>query len=250
MTDDEESELVWDALTEPTHVPFIERMHELKGLVHYTSFAALEGMICNEEIWFSQVMAMNDFDEIIKGKRLLEEMSMEGQPLEGVISKILKIDQELGQRFNEAYRANKNEDLFNTFVSCWSACELEQEIHDNLTMWRGSAFDGNGAAIVIDPIALGLDKLYASQIVAYPVFYETDEQFAERANKTLRHFLKNFAELDRNLINRHSVYAADAFAEICFHLAITHKHPGFHMEKEWRLFGGVIETRSAHELSM
>lgn len=234
MTDDEETDAIWYSLTAPAHLAFVERMHELKGLVHYTDFGALDGIIRNEEIWFSPVMTMNDFDEILKGKRLLERLSSEGEPLHELISSIFNVDPELGDAFKEAYKANFEGDLFDTFVSCWSTCEIGGSQHDNLAMWRGYASEGNGAAIVIDPIALGLDKLYSSHIVACPVFYETEEEFNDRAFRILSVFLQNLVDGDIAAMKKHIQISANAFAEVCFHLAITHKHPGFSPEREWR----------------
>lgn len=234
MTEDEETDLIWSELTAPAVAAFTERMHELTGLVHYTSFSALEGILDKEEIWFSPAMAMNDFEEVVRGKRLLEEFSSKDGPLEKVISDIFQVDGALGKLLNDAYVANKEGDLFDTFVSCWSTSEIGSRQHDNLAMWRGYAAEGNGAAIVIDPTALGLDSPFQSEIIACPVYYETEDQFAERANRTLAHFLRNLQNLNPELVKKHSDYAANAFSEICFHLAITHKHPGFVQEREWR----------------
>lgn len=234
MTDDEEAEIVWDALTQPAQLTFLERMHELTGLVHYTDFSALEGIVRNREVWFSSVMAMNDFDEVVRGKQLLEEMSLEGGPLHDIIKTIFNYDEEIGRLFNSSYRDHIEGDLFETFVSCWSTCDPKQREHDNLTMWRGYASEGNGVAIVIDPLALGLDKLFDSHIIICPVFYETVEEFADRAKRLLTLFHDKVLEVGVDLIRKHSGFAAGAFAEVCFYLAITHKHPQFRQEKEWR----------------
>ena len=234
MSEEEESDLVWNTLIEPATTAFIERMGELNGLVHYTTFAALEGIIRNEEVWFSSVAAMNDFDEVAKGKRLLETLASDGSSLNQVVSEIFGIDEIVGPQFNESYKANWGGDLFDTFVTCWSTCELDGNIHDNLSMWRGYAADGNGAAIVIDPVQLGLAELFSSRIVACPVFYESEAEFEARAKRAFEHFLANLRCLDSELLRKHSEYVTNAFAEICFHLSITHKHPGFRAEKEWR----------------
>ena len=234
MDSEDSSDIVWNTLTEPAQQAFIDRRSELTGLVHYTSFSGLEGIIRNEELWFSPVAAMNDFDEVTKGKQMLEDLSKPKEPLHEVVSAIIAKEALIGASFNEAYKASRGDDLFDTFVSCWSTCEIGTDSHDNLTMWRGYASDGNGAAIVIDPMNLGLAQLFASHIVAYPVFYETEKQFVGRAKRSFSHFLKNLSELDSGLLMEHSAHVVSAFVDLCFQLAITHKHPGFQAEREWR----------------
>lgn len=70
---------LWDALTAFEDESFASRASNLRHLVHYTSFAALKGIVENREIWFSSASAMNDIDEITRGKTLLQEMTADGQ---------------------------------------------------------------------------------------------------------------------------------------------------------------------------
>lgn len=177
---------------------------------------------------------MNDYEEVTRGKELLGRLSAHGESLFQVIFDIRSIDAELGDQFNETYKHHLSTDLFDTFVSCWSVCTPESGDHDNLAMWRGYAADGNGVAIVIDPIALGLPDLFESEIVIYRVHYETDQEFALRALKVLEHFRDNLKKIEKSVLRANVGYAINAFAEVCFLLAITHKHSGFKQEREWR----------------
>lgn len=229
-----EADQVWDQLTHPTQVGFLERASELLRLIHYTTFPTLEGIVSNRELWFSPIAMMNDFAEVTGGKQLLERLSRRGGPLHPVMEEIKAFDQSLWEKFNAAYQNTASSDLYDTFVSCWSAPDPVTLNHDNLTMWRGYASEGNGVAIVIDPVQLSLDEDFRSSIITRPVFYETEKKFAERADKRMRHFLKNLRRLDRDLIKRHEFHVVQAFAELCFNLAITHKHEGFSAEREWR----------------
>jgi len=216
MSEDETENLVWSKLTEPAQMPFINRMNELTGLVHYTSFPGLRGIIENEELWFSPVAGMNDFQEVSRGKQMLEVLSNKGQPLHEVITELLNEGERSGLAFEQAYETSKGGDLFDTFVSCWSTCDLNKSEHDNLSMWRGYASDGNGAAILINPTDLGLVQLFESHIVAYPVFYETEDAFIERARGSLAHFLENLQALDQDALKEHAHHAVDAFTDLCF----------------------------------
>lgn len=229
-----EEDNVWDSLTSPTHAGFLERADELKGLVHYTTFPTLQGLITNNELWFSPIATMNDFAEVSAGKHLLERLSVANGPLSNPINQIREFDAELWQKFNEAYQHSTADDLCNTFVSCWSSCDPNDASHDNLTMWRGYAAEGNGVAIVIDPLQLSLDVDFRSDIITRPVFYESEAEFAVRAQKQITHFFDRLQRLSSEQIARHEFHVVQAFVEICFDLAITHKHPGFAAEREWR----------------
>lgn len=229
-----EADQVWDQLTHPTQLGFLERASELSRLVHYTTFPTLQGIISNRELWFSPIAMMNDFAEVASGKQLLEQLSRRGGPLHPMMEEIRSFDQTLWEKFNAAYQNTASADLYETFVSCWSAPDPNTLNHDNLTMWRGYASEGNGVAIVIDPLHLSLDGDFRSDIITRPVFYEAELQFAERAEKRMRHFLENLPQLDKHLIERHEFHVVQAFAELCFNLAVTHKHEGFSAEREWR----------------
>ncbi len=234
MTEIEHEGAVWDSLTEPAQTPFVERQNELTGLVHYSSFSALHGIIENEEIWFSPVAAMNDFDEVTKGKQMLEFLSSPNNPLSQVIDGIIEVGSRAGISFEHAYNTSKDSDLFETFISCWSTYDPATNSHDNLSMWRGYASDGNGAAILIDPMNLGLMNLFSSHIVAYPVYYETEIEFVARAKRAFTHFLNNLCKFSPEVLKAQEQHALQAFTDLCFQLAISHKHPGFHAEREWR----------------
>ncbi len=229
----DDSDVVWSRLTRTEMACFVSRAPGARNLVHYTNFGALRGILENEEFWFSSASTMNDFDEIIAGKDLLELFSSQGGALHGLMQAIAKRDQKLWSLSNDLYRQRRLSDFFHTYLTCWSECDFEAGTHDNLTMWRGYAGDGNGVGIVIDGAALGLDQAFQSEIVACPVFYETSEQFALRAEEAFTDFLSGLEELG-DLVHRCSDHVVEAFAELCFYLAVTHKHPGFSAEKEWR----------------
>lgn len=250
-----ESDEVWAQLTAPASVSFTDRASSLKQLVHYTNFATLKGIIQNRELWFSPVAGMNDWDEVQRGKRLLEKLSQQGAPLRVCFDRIRSVDNELWQRLDELYRTRLHQDLRDTFISCWSECDLLAKSHDNLAMWRGYASDGNGVAIVIDPIALQIGSPYMSDIVACPVFYETESQFEARACRAFTAYADALLAMDSEKRVRNGFQVEMAFAEICFHLAVTHKHPAFALEREWRfvwrrhLDDGSLSKRVRPELT-
>ena len=101
-------------------------------------------------------------------------------------------------------------------------------------MWRGYGGDGNGVAIVIDPKAFGFPDNKVSEIQIAPVFYETDNEFADRVVRYFNEFkqtLISCTAMERECFKSDIAYA---FGELCFYLAVTHKDPRFRPEKEWR----------------
>lgn len=216
---------------------FRDRRHEmLTGLVHYTNFDAFHSIISNNEIWFSPAISMNDYDEIVRGKELIIKFSSDGDALESIFRRIKSFSEELFTKCREDFHSFQLEDAFNTYISCWSSCDIEKRTHDNLTMWRSYTNNGNGVAIVIDPRALGLDEDFAAEVNSCPVFYETEDDFACRSREHLSNYMDQIEKIGLESVLKNIDIATQAFIDICFHLAISHKHTGFVAEKEWRFY--------------
>lgn len=249
------SDEVWEQLTAPIAVTYAQRAASLKQLVHYTNFSTLKGIVERQELWFSPIAGMNDWDEVKRGKRLLENISSKDSPLRGCFDRIRSWNEDVWRKLDAAYKSRIEVDFFDTFVSCWSECDLQAESHDNLAMWRGYAADGNGVAIVIDPMSFKMGTS-SSDVVACPVFYETESQFQERACLAFNAYADALIALDPATREQNSFHVEAAFAELCFYLAVTHKHPGFALEKEWRFvwrryldFDGAMTPRVRAEVT-
>lgn len=227
------SDQLWARLIAFQTETFQRRASGLRYLAHYTDFAALKAIVETEEVWFSSASTMNDLDEIVRGKELLQELSSEGQPLNGLVGQIRDLNSSIWEDANKAFSAHLSLDLFHTYLSCWSECDLTGKSHDDLTMWRGYARNGDGVSIVVDALKLGLNETFQSNIVVCPIFYETREEFAKRAATYLGSFRAGLVEF-QDLAEQYADLIVDAFGELCFYLAVTHKHPGFRAEKEWR----------------
>lgn len=230
----DESDAIWNALIAYEEQTFRARASGISSLVHYTSFAGLKGILDTEELWFSSASTTNDFQEISRGKSMLERMSAaEGQPLFDIIKSIRDLNPDVWDALNDNYKCRHFGDLFHTYISCWSECDFAKWTHDNLTMWRGYAADGNGVAIVIDALKLVSGATMPSEVVMCPVFYESEVEFALRAQAAFKLFREGMLT-HRDQIPNNIALTANAFGEICFYLAVTHKHWGFAPEREWR----------------
>lgn len=230
----DDAESVWYALNAPSLELTRSRGANLKLLAHYTSFAALKGIVEHNELWFSPVASMNDWDEIRRGKRLLMQLSEEGAPLDRCFSEIRSVNGHIWDRLNAAFAGRLETDFDHTFVSCWTEAEKLADV-DELAMWRGYGGDGNGVAIVIDPVAAGFGSETGGEIISCAVEYETPKEFSDRSCAVLEGFWQRLQKLDERLVQEQFHVVESAFAELCFYLAVTHKHPGFKLEREWRL---------------
>ena len=126
---------VWDRLISPIESSRIAKKSELKDLVHYTNYSALEGIVQARNIWFSLVSEMNDTSEIIAGKEIIESLGDDGNPASAPFLAIREHDPQTWGLMSDVFRHRKNWDHKNTFVSCWSNCNTEYGSHDDLMMW-------------------------------------------------------------------------------------------------------------------
>ena len=227
-------ERIWLHLMEPVQETYTTRRPNLSALVHYTSFEGFQGIVESNQFWFSPVSAMNDIEEVRRGKKFIVENAAAGRKAASSLFAIQQVDSELWQAMTSEFDARLDWDAKNTFISCWSECHPEFGTHDDLTMWRGYGNDGNGVAIVVNPDMFLLNQGYAAEVIACPVSYESEDQFAARAANFFRAFAVNLLSLTDEERNTFRALIIHAFAELCFYLAISHKHTGFEREKEWR----------------
>lgn len=225
---------IWEWLIEPMGDDYDAARPTFTHLAHYCDFSSLNGIISNNEIWFSPVALMNDFDEITAGQQMLIEHSKKGTALNATWQQLETEQPDLWTLLNQEFSDRIDSDWADSFVSCWSMRNLDANEHDNLTMWRGYASEGNGVSIVIDPSHISPIVAHMSEIVAAPVRYETPDEYIDRATKRFGPFFARLLDIPAETRWEHRNIIAAAFGEMCFSLAITHKHPGFDAEREWR----------------
>ncbi|MCK9294557.1 MAG: DUF2971 domain-containing protein [Desulfobulbaceae bacterium] len=195
-------------------------------LAHYTSIRTLESILRTNEIWFSNPLFMNDFEELRFGLQ-------EGV---GLFSENEQIRIACGseERFNKLfsifrYLADMKEHDLDIYVFCLS--EHDTANNDGLlSMWRGYGENGSGVALVIDANQFG-------NIQASPLFISRVQYFPSEVRKQqLKDKLVQFASLlgTLELADNLLWLAADIVFSRIKLFALTTKHHGFHEEKEWR----------------
>jgi len=225
---------VYTELLEPVLEGFALRQPRVSHMVHYCDRAALEGIVNSKEFWFNPISLMSDISEIVAGKELIVAAAEHGQPAAKAMFAMQQWVEDFWERAKADFEARLAHDREHTFIACWSECDLGRNTHDDLSMWRGYGDDGDGYALVVKSDAL-LSINRPRSIVVLPVEYQSEAEFKARAANYIKTFAINFLHLSDLEREQCADVAVRAFSDLCFYLAVSHKHVGFAVEKEWRL---------------
>ncbi len=198
-------------------------------LAHYTSIRTLEAVLRNKEFWLSNPLYMNDLEEVRFGISEGLPAFMTSQAIEAACQTPSRAAL-LRQHFNIYFGNFDREHVLDTYVFCLS----EHDAEDNdglLSMWRGYAANGNGAAIVFDTAKL-TSREDTPLIIARVVYASTEDRRKWIAHKieALAHQISTLSIPDDRLY-----IPAYAFFERLKMFALFTKHPGFREEREWRV---------------
>lgn len=210
-----------------------ETTERIKGMggrfVHYCSADVALRIITNREVWMRKASCMNDYMEMEHGHRCL--LDAYHSPLGVRLKKLL----------NEVYPAfdTNLEKLFdgwipgikaNTYLACLSEHLDSEDRYGRLSMWR--AYGGsNGVALVVKNEPFFDDEMQLGAFSS-PVAYLNGEQFSHRFEE-----LVTGLEAKRDFLR---IIPQDNLVGVMFHVfrmaVLCTKHPGFHEEREWRIF--------------
>jgi hypothetical protein len=196
------------------------------GLVaHYTGIDALEGILKNGELWFSNPLYTNDTEELIAAMQL----GLNAFHSHAGIKTACSADdyKTLTSEFDRLWRAF-DEGAIDVYVFCTSEHDAESD-DGLLSMWRGYGHHGAGVAVVFDPRQIPL--VPGSPVLVGKVDYRTP---GER-NSWIDAMLDRTAAVLRTQGRAGSMHdAARAVFERLKHFALFTKHRGFMEEREWR----------------
>ena len=203
-------------------------------LCHYTSYASFQKIVDTKSVILSPLSYTNDYSEFRSGFHeimSLFELFMEKYGENVDISKRKLID-----AFISHGKTHRDNVYFRQFLSCWSQCDPTdtKESPDRLSMWRGYAADGHGVCMVLDLNKVNVADIAPSNIILLPVLYESKDQLRARADESFGMFLHQIDQKGEKL-NWDASEIKDAMIYILNVLAITHKHPAYSEEQEWRL---------------
>lgn len=202
-------------------------------LAHYTSLEVLEKIIQNNEIWFSNPLFMNDYQEmrfgIFEGARLLSLLGQEPDTLT-----LVGGAKNLASISNGFQTALQNFDVnhsIDVYVFCLSEYDASTQPDGRLSMWRGYGANGQGAALVFNTRFLTITP--GSPLFIAKVEYASE---SERKDWMTATFCLCLEVLSRAQITRESLFATGFHMfQLTLFYALLSKHPGFKEEQEWRL---------------
>jgi hypothetical protein len=198
-------------------------------LAHYTSIEALEAILRNNEVWFSNPLFMNDIEEVRFGMNAGANYFFASEKIASACRSKERFDT-LKNTFYYWFNTFQKEHLLDTYVFCLS----EHETGDNdglLSMWRGYGSNGKGVAIVLDTAQLvARDE---SPLIIAKVQYGTAE---ERIN-WIQKLITQFADiLGKSAIpDDKLVFCSFFFFQRLKLFAVFTKHQGFKEENECRV---------------
>lgn len=200
-------------------------------LAHYTSISTMEMVVKNDEIWLSNPLFMNDFEELRFGVNMGAHEFRVHQGIRDACGTDARYEA-LRLAFEARLAAVSNEHAFDTYVMSFSAHCAEADRDGSLSMWRGYGANGNGAALVVD--VSKLPYLGVSPFVLAKVFYGSGHERVQWIKEKLDLFATLLADGDAYPEASFPV-AVGSLLERLVLFALFSKHDGFKEEREWRL---------------
>ncbi|WP_025840563.1 DUF2971 domain-containing protein [Asaia platycodi] len=212
-----------------------------KRFAYYTSADTAIKIIEKSEIWLRNATVMNDFLEIEHGHRCIDALwaGSEGDRLRQLIE---KIEPGGAAQLWSLLTGISRDRYAGTYIT--SLTEHGQNDSENefgrLSMWRAYGGDTN-ACLVIDPVVIRDEKRNDGLFIS-PVLYESPNGF-------IRRFSKIIDRMNENIGIIHNINIIELLYSLFTHFSVLLKHPGFHEEKEWRVYTGKYLSPN-HEIPL
>jgi hypothetical protein len=196
-------------------------------LAHYTSVEVFEQIVKNDEIWFSNPLFMNDWQEMRWGLMEGMRMVLNNEGIKAACGEPERVSGFL-DAFERIYEEFEEKQSLDVYILCLS--RFEPVGSDGLlSMWRGYCSNGGGIALVLDTGKLSEVDLV---LILSKVVYASDAERHDWLEGRLALFadLLKRAELETGQL----WIAAYWLFERLKLFAIFSKHHGFREEQEWR----------------
>jgi hypothetical protein len=205
------------------------KLKEGRRLVHYTTAEAAYKIITGKEVWLRNALLMNDFSDIQYGLNCLQTAwaSTAGGGLQEWLDRVVPgLKEEIVSTFDSHVYGFR----VATFMTSLSEHYDDEDELGRLSMWR--AYGGkSGVALVLNPLIF-VGATDALRAYSAPVRYETPAAFQATFEAFVERLYANEARLQR--LGREALVSAFFLTFRLFVLCT--KHPGFHEEREWRVF--------------
>ena len=207
-------------------------LNENRRFVHYTSAEAAVSIIKNAEVWMRKSTTMNDFSETAHGLRCLQGMytGPAGKRFKSLLERLFSGSVEVLEKNFEAWLPHFR---LNTYLTCISEHENEEDSYGRLSMWRAYG----GVAIVLNNYPF-LAESHSLGAYTSPVAYLDPQRFAdkfEEINDLLEQHEYDIQSQTKDVV-LNNVFEMMRFAVLCT------KHPGFQEEREWRIVYSPVKS--------
>lgn len=197
-----------------------------RKFVYYTTAETAEKIITNSEIWMRNSTVMNDFSEISYGLMMVE-LAIEGEAGHFWRSAIESIYPGSIGKLRVTVENWHSVLQSGTYLSCVSNHIDAENTSGRLSMWRAY---GNVALVLNKTPMMSLTN--GLGVYSTPVNYRDKENYSIFLDRVSRNILDN----KDWIINRGEDTFISNLTHMLYTVAIATKHPGFHEEKEWRIF--------------
>ncbi|MDN7995939.1 DUF2971 domain-containing protein [Burkholderia multivorans] len=198
-------------------------------LAHYTSIETLNEIVTNREMWFSNPLYMNDFEELRFGMNEATQAFFASEAVRKACADDERYNA-LCSAYAHYFKEFDEKHAFDTYITCLSL-HSESDVDGRLSMWRGYGGNGKGAAIVFD--SSQLNHVENSPLVIARVEYASSQDRREWIGAKLNELAQC---IEGMAIPSDKLYlAAHAFFERVKMFSLFTKHIGFEEEREWRV---------------
>lgn len=217
-------EIIWSDLDESNSFPANRPL-----LAHYTSVKNIESIISGRELWLSNPLLMNDFEELKFGVLQGAKAFRESLPLRKACE-ARNCYGTLIEAFDEFIAQLDSHDAIDIYIFCFSLHDANDR-DGRLSMWRGYGNNGGGATIVFDTSQV--EPAENSPLMISPVIYASTEARLKWITKKIEQLTEIVSDQSFD-----PAYARELawhfFARVLIYSLHT-KHEGFSEEREWRL---------------
>lgn len=197
-------------------------------LAHYTSIRVFEQIVRSNELWLSNPLYMNDWEELQFGLNAGAALFRNSPALIDACG--TKQDHsQLMRSFDGIFNPFANYHAIDTYILCFS--EHDPNNTDGvLSMWRGYGEAGSGVAIVLNTAPLIATSNYP--LVIGRVHYATQDERLTWIREKIDSLCPIIAKCNKSTEILSEI--ALRFFERLKLFALFTKHSGFQEEREWR----------------
>lgn len=205
----------------PNNIPY---------LAHYTSLDSAHQILKNGQLWFSNPLFMNDYEELRFGIHEGANVFRNHQDVKNAC-KTNKRYAKLMEFFEVALNEFNTGGVFDYYVFCLTKHEKNNS-DGLLSMWRGYGGNGQGVALIFDPSKFPYDQENPIFIINEVLYLSRTERI-EWLDRKISQFSKLLSQTE--LTEDQLYLPAYSILQRLKTFSLFSKHHGFREEQEWRI---------------